>query len=649
MKKLIPVLCILSVWMLSTAFHGVEENTHAGGDKARELVRKADSLRREYHFLEALQLYRTASDIVVRRNIPADSLQIEPQDSVLSVSGPDSVLMEQIDSRRVMAENGMAMKQYVSEPAVVARHRFAVKDFYLYYPMEDRSWRPVPNQLDSTAGHEYVNATYVPDGTTEIYFSAADSEGARNICRTQFRDTVWTAPEIVDERLTSSGDEIFPVLSSDGQTLYFASSGLYGAGGYDLYKSEWDSESGSWGIPENLGFPYSSPYDDLLFFNTGDGKYSIFASTRDCPEDSITVYVVEYDSMPVRRQVEDPEEIKSIAALAPLDDLSRMDTAGPAAADGVQDGTDISRYILKVKEVRALQDSVAEYGSRLDTMRGILEHSPDREERESLAADILEREARVPVLQDSLDRALKTLQAIEMEFLFNGVVIDPDKVMSQADKEEAGISENYVFTRLEPGDSLSIRIEEPEEEFDYSFMILPEGRFAQDNTIPSGLVYQIQMFLLSEPATVAQIKGLSPVFEEKTPTGKYIYRVGVFRSYNDVLSNLNKVKKLGFKTAFIAAFMDGKPLQVQKARALEAELQKSASYQVRISSAGEALPEMTLKAIRQVTDRDIARVVEDGSTYFVVGPMSTEGEADKVAEMVRISGGGEASVIKVGN
>jgi hypothetical protein len=44
------------------------------------------------------------------------------------------------------------------------------------------------------------------------------------------------------------------------------------------------------------------------------------------------------------------------------------------------------------------------------------------------------------------------------------------------------------------GDKLALRIMDPPVVFDYTFKILPEGQFALDNTIPSGIVYQIQIF-----------------------------------------------------------------------------------------------------------------------------------------------------------
>ena len=224
MKTHIYVFCVLLLWMQFpvSGYSG----SSADDGRREELVAKADSLRKEYRFQEALQLYRSVAGSILGHQ--EDSTALSPE---------DSLLLEKIQSRRIMAENGLSMKQYVSEPVVVARHVFSAEDFYLFYPMPDRSWRPVPNPLDSIPGHRFVNATYVPEGSTDIYFSAEDGTGVRNLYHTHLEDSLWTVPVLLDEGLTSSGDEIFPVVSPDGKTIYFSSAGLYGVGGYDLYKS----------------------------------------------------------------------------------------------------------------------------------------------------------------------------------------------------------------------------------------------------------------------------------------------------------------------------------------------------------------------------------------------------------------------------
>jgi hypothetical protein len=302
--------------------------------------------------------------------------------------------------------------------------------------------------------------------------------------------------------------------------------------------------------------------------------------------------VLDYDDMPVRRAVTDPDELKKIARLIP-ETSSSDDNALEVKAD-IPENVDTRRYMEKMSQVRQLRDSIDDLGIEIEDAR-------TKNDEEA----VLDGEFALIALQDSLAKVSAELQQIEMEFLFSGVVIDPDKLMAEADKEIAAQTADYVFTRNSLGKPLSFKMLDPIPEFDYSFKILEEGQFAEDQTLPSGLVYQIQMFLSSSPVTVAKLKGLSPVFENKTPTGKYIYRVGVFRTYADVLSHLNSVKKAGFKSAFIVAFNDGKELTVAKARALEAE-KKAHLYEVRIETGNDDLDPAIASGIRmQASGKDI--------------------------------------------
>lgn len=521
-----------------------DEISRPSGGEAMELMEQGDSLRMEYRFAESLGMYEAA----------------------LAATG-DSLERLEIDARILLSENGLSMTGFVGTPSIVARHRFSVRDFYLFYPLEDNSWVPVPNLLDTLGTNPFSRATYVPEGAREIYFSAPDATGAMNIYYTEDRDTVWSLPVLLNEGLVSSSDEICPMLSGDGKTLYFASSGLYGVGGYDIYMSSWDDSKGEWGTPVNMGFPYSSPYNDFLYAETPDGRYTLFASDRDCPPDSVDVYVLDYDNMPVRKPVTDVRRLKEICNMNPEDNLA----GGTSSSDGIPENVDTRRYMAQVDEVKALKDSLYRCMSSIDADRSRIAISEDEDEHTELASRISANELLIPQIQASLDSALAVLQKIEMEFLFNGVVLDPDRIIAEADREVVGASSGFAFARMSPRENLDIDIEEPEKEFDYSFMVLPEGRFAENNVLPDGLVYQIQIFTLSRKARTAELNGLSPVFESVTPTGKYTYRVGVFRTYNDVLSRLNDVKKAGFRTAYVVPLNDGEVIKMAEAKALEAK------------------------------------------------------------------------------
>ena len=469
-----------------------------------------------------------------------------------------------------------------------------------------------------------------------------------NINRIDKKDSTWSVPSLLNEYLVSSGDEIYPMLSPDRKHLYFASSGLYGMGGFDLYVSVWNEDQQEWGPPSNMGMPYSSPYNDFLFINTPDGKYSIFASDRDCPNDSVDVYVLEYVTMPVRKSVGDVSRLRKIMALDPEDDMTRLDT-GAAVSKMVPEDAGTRAYTDKVAEVRALKDSIYFRNVRLDNKRAAFAESTDPSFRDYMSNEILKDEAVIPVLQDSLDRASKELQRIEMEFLFKGIVLDPDKLETEADRELEGETSNYVFTKMSLGAPLDIVVEEPEVKFDYTFMILPEGRFAEDNTLPDGIVYQIQIFSLSSRAGVKSLKGLSPVFEEISPAGRYIYRVGVFRTYNDVLSNLNKVKKLGFRTAYVTAFLDGEPISVSKARTLEKKTKTVSLYQINIVPYDGTLPELAVSAVEQICGKkDIARTEKDGKITYIVGTFDDRSTVEKVMVAVRATGVADVTYVKIG-
>ena len=595
----------LSIYLIFT-FACVSGSPDASAQQSEGFLNKGDNLREMYRFEESLTVYR-------------QGLEAAEQES-------DSTMIRTIKDRILMSENGRNMTDFVYSPTVIARHKFSIDDFFLYYPLSDRSWRALPNQLDSVGGHNYLKAMYAPDGIERMYWSAIDEDGTRNLHTSVLADTVWTVPTLINEHLTSVSDEIYPLLSADGRHLYFSSAGLYGIGGYDLFVSDWNDDSQEWSEPENLGFPYSSPADDFLFYNTPDGKYTFFASNRECSKDSVWVYVLEFDNMPVRKTVSDPAQLASIASLEPAPIPER--TGKAKVTTDIPENMDTRRYMEKMSEVRQLRDSISVYASLMDS-------------GDSNAG------ARINLLRDSLDVSLADLQKIEMDFLFKGVVIDPDKLMAEADREIVNEKSGYVFARRNMGAPLVINMQQPEVKFDYSFKILEEGQFAEDQTLPSGVVYQIQIFATKNKAKIKDLKGLSPVYESKGANGHLVYRVGVFRTYNDVLANLNAVKRAGFKSAYIVPFIDGKIVKMAASKAKESvPEQVTVFYEVRIIPSGGSLDSVISGGIKQQAGgKDIARVQSgDGTVTYVVGPFDDRKAADALVQFIKAMGLNDVSL-----
>jgi hypothetical protein len=171
-------------------------------------------------------------------------------------------------------------------------------------------------------------------------------------------------------------------------------------------------------------------------------------------------------------------------------------------------------------------------------------------------------------IKQELDKLTKEVHKLEMEFLSKGIIIH-DMEQEETSETADSISSTYKFEKKEMGEIPYMEVEIPKPKFDYSFKVLKEGQFALDNTLPEGLVYQIQIAVLSSKAKTKELKGLSPVFVKKLSSGKYLHTVGLFRTHAEALSNLNTVRKRGFSSAFIVAFNNGESISVKKAKNIE--------------------------------------------------------------------------------
>lgn len=501
------------------------------------LLQEGTRLHRQYRFEEAMELFARAA----ARTTDPDTLRL------LRENAGDS-------------QNALNMTDFCADPVVVARERFSRKDFFLFYPLKNQGWRLGPNALDLT---ESAFPTYAPKGDRTVYFSTVDAAGVRNLYVSRDQDTLWSAPTLMGENLLSVGNEVFPMISADGKTLTFSSDGFHGMGGYDLYRSTWDDEAGTWGEPVNLGFPFSSPGDDFLMADSADGRYTLFASNRDCAADSVYIYVIERMDNPVRTPVRDPEALAHLCALHPLSDPARMDN-GSAVSEAAPSNDDTRLYMLKMGEARALRDSIYAYERVLDKLRTALSEDPG-DGRTALTASILEKETALAPLRKELEETNRSIRRIEQSFLQRGVV----ETSERADREVVGARSSYTFTKNALGAKLRMKVAAVPQRSGETFKVAPVGRFAQSTALPEGIVYQIELFTSPRHATLDEIRGLSPVYERLTSSLRYTYAVGQFRTFSEALGHLNEVRILGFPDARIVAYFDGKPVPVSDARRVQ--------------------------------------------------------------------------------
>jgi outer membrane protein OmpA-like peptidoglycan-associated protein len=79
--------------------------------------------------------------------------------------------------------------------------------------------------------------------------------------------------------LNTIGNDLSPFLHADGRTLFFASDGLPGLGGRDIYRTR--MKNGSWSAPVNLGYPINTNLNEDGLTVEISGERAWFASVRD--------------------------------------------------------------------------------------------------------------------------------------------------------------------------------------------------------------------------------------------------------------------------------------------------------------------------------------------------------------------------------
>ncbi len=92
----------------------------------------------------------------------------------------------------------------------------------------------------------------------------------------------WSAPVHLGPTVNTAGMEGSVHLAADGRTLYFASNGLPGHGGYDMYLSRRLDDSWTrWSEPVGLGPRINTDGDDYYYSLPASGEYAYFATERD--------------------------------------------------------------------------------------------------------------------------------------------------------------------------------------------------------------------------------------------------------------------------------------------------------------------------------------------------------------------------------
>lgn len=168
-------------------------------------------------------------------------------------------------------------------------------DIFICQVKKDGSWTvPVPLGIKINTEYKENSITITADGST-IFFSSNKPTGVGGsdiYMSKRKKNGDWETPVNLGYQINTEEDEEGPFITTNGKTLYFSSKGHKGMGGFDLFKSDYDSSSGKWSDPVNLGYPINSPDDDVYFVLSGTGEYGYYASVKEDGVGNLDLYKI---------------------------------------------------------------------------------------------------------------------------------------------------------------------------------------------------------------------------------------------------------------------------------------------------------------------------------------------------------------------
>ena len=136
------------------------------------------------------------------------------------------------------------------------------------------------------------------DADNNIYYitNHRSGLGGSDIWTAQYKKrNRWHKPHNIGAPVNTPFDEASVAATPDGKTIFFASNGHLGMGGFDIYKSV-KNDDGSWSEPQNLGFPINSPADEMFYQLTSDPDVALYSTMRKGGHGGFDIYSIVNDN-----------------------------------------------------------------------------------------------------------------------------------------------------------------------------------------------------------------------------------------------------------------------------------------------------------------------------------------------------------------
>ena len=283
------------------------------------------------------------------------------------------------------------------------------------------------NQLQGTL--------YLNEMGNKVYFSQPDGH-QQQLYTADKLGNEWSKPQPLQGLSEGIDEASYPFMLTDGLTFYFAGKGEESIGGYDIFMTRYDSRSGSFLKPENIGMPFNSEANDYMYAIDEANRIGYFVSDRRQPEGKVCIYI--FIPSDTRKTYDNSkyteEQIRNFADIASIADTWGNGTERKAALDRIKSkyathdvpgqlvstGDAASAIEFHSKEANSLYQKLLKEQNALDIVNSSLDmlrqkyHKANASERNRMKSEILKLEEQALQLNTSVKQLTKATRNAEI-------------------------------------------------------------------------------------------------------------------------------------------------------------------------------------------------------------------------------------------
>lgn len=223
-----------------------------------------------------------------------------------SIASSKSLKKLDVDRQLEMCKNGTTLLKNISDLVVIQKKELKSEEAFRAYDFTNIGGKllVMPDEFKTLLDKKKKNEStiFFSQRTEELYFASFGKEDktGKDIYKVKkLPNGSWSEPMNMGNIINTPYDEDYPYLHPDGKTFYFCSKGHNSMGGYDVFRSVFNGETGTWGTPVNVDFAISTPDDDFLYVTDSTNTFAYFSSKRASADGYTTIYKLKIDRIPV--------------------------------------------------------------------------------------------------------------------------------------------------------------------------------------------------------------------------------------------------------------------------------------------------------------------------------------------------------------